>query len=356
MTLAAGAGVAAIGTAGRGLFLPWFDISRAAAAEELVEPEVRASQDGLLDTTLTASVMSLPLAGQTATVSVYEGSFPGPTLRVRPGDTLRVNLVNSLDALPSGLPQNSPFICSPVTGPGQMPNSAEHTMTCDTNLHVHGLHVSPEGNSDNIFLTVKAGESFQYEYQIPENHPAGLYWYHPHRHGAVTNQVFGGMAGPIIIEGDIDALPGIAGVPERLLVLQATQLYPDGSVTNIVDVPPTGPSMQKKYLRLVNGQLNPTMTIRPGETQRWRILNATVNVTYLLQLDGHQLHQIAKDGNTLNETWTRDAINLAPASASRCWFRRARRELTRCAPSPSPRGSRPRRTPPWLPWWWMATR
>jgi FtsP/CotA-like multicopper oxidase with cupredoxin domain len=312
MTLAAGAGVAAIGTAGRGLFLPWFDISRAAAAEELVAPEVRASQDGLLDTTLTARVMSLPLAGQTATVSVYEGSFPGPTLRVRPGDTLRVNLVNTLETLPPGLPQSSPFICSPVTGPGQMPNSTEHAMTCDTNLHVHGLHVSPEDNSDNIFLTVKAGESLQYEYQIPPGHPAGLYWYHPHLHGTVTNQVFGGMAGSIIIEGDIDKLPGIAGIPERLLVLQATQLAPDGNVLNLLPSPPDMASQQKQYLRLVNGQLNPTMTIRPGETQRWRILNATANVTYLLQLDGHQLHQIAKDGNTLNETWTRDAINLAP--------------------------------------------
>jgi FtsP/CotA-like multicopper oxidase with cupredoxin domain len=311
MTLAAGAGVAAIGTAGRGLFLPWFDLSRAAAAEEFVAPEVRASQDGLLDTTFTARVMSLPLAGQSATVSVYEDAFPGPTLRVRPGDTLRVNLVNTLDALPPGLSQNSPFQCSPVSGPGHG-SSSEHTMTCDTNLHVHGLHVSPSDNSDNVFLTVKAGESFQYEYQIPDNHPAGLYWYHPHLHGTVTNQVFGGMAGSIIVEGDIDALPGIAGVPERLLVLQATQLYPDGSVTDIVDVPPTGPSMQKAYSRLVNGQLNPTMTMRPGETQRWRILNATVNVTYLLQLDGHQLHQIAKDGTTLNETWTRDRIALSP--------------------------------------------
>ena len=74
--------------------------------------------------------------------------------------------------------------------------------------------------------------------------------------------------------------PGIAGVPERLLMLQATQLYPDGSVVNFLDVPP-GPNMQKTYLRLVNGQLNPTMTMRPGETQRWRILNATANVTYL---------------------------------------------------------------------------
>ena len=85
--------------------------------------------------------------------------------------------------------------------------------SCDTNLHVHGLHVSPSDNSDNIFLTVKAGESFQYEYQIPADHPAGLYWYHPHLHGTVTNQVFGGMAGSIIIEGDIDALPGSRGCP-----------------------------------------------------------------------------------------------------------------------------------------------
>ncbi|MBA2520089.1 MAG: multicopper oxidase family protein [Chloroflexia bacterium] len=279
----------------------------AAAAAELVEPEVRTSRDGLLDTTLTCRVEPVPVAGRTATVSVYEGSFPWPTLRVRPGDTLRVNLLNQLDDLPTGLPQSSPFLCHVVTGPGH--SASDHVSSCDTNLHVHGLHVSPSDNSDNIFLTVRAGESFQYEYRIPAAHPAGLYWYHPHQHGTVTNQVFGGMAGPIIIEGDIDNLPGVAGVPERLLVLQATQLSPDG---NVIDITTDARSQQKSYLRLVNGQLNPTMTIRPGETQRWRILNATANVTYLLHLDGHQLHQIAKDGNTLNETWTRDAINLAP--------------------------------------------
>ncbi|HLL50949.1 MAG TPA: multicopper oxidase domain-containing protein, partial [Thermomicrobiales bacterium] len=93
---------------------------------------------------------------------------------------------------------------------------------------------------------------------------------------------------------------------------QGTQLYPDGSVINILDTLTTGPSQEKKYSRLVNGQLNPTMTIRPGETQRWRILNASANVFYRLHLDGHQLHQIAKDGNTLNETWSRDEIVLSP--------------------------------------------
>jgi suppressor of ftsI len=314
MKLAAGAAAAAIGVAGRGLILPWFDFGRAAAAEELIEPEVRTSRDGLLDTKLELSVMPVPVAGGTPIMSVYEGSFPGPTLRIRPGDRLRVNLVNKLDDLPPGLPQDSPFLCSPMTPTGHA--LGEHETTCDTNLHVHGLHVSPSDNSDNIFLTVRAGESFQYEYQIPENHPAGLYWYHPHLHGTVTNQVFAGLAGPIIVEGDVDQLPGIAGVPERLLVLQATQLYPDGGsvqgITNVPGPPTNGTAEQRSYLRLVNGQLNPTMTIRPGETQRWRILNATSNVTYLLHLDGHQLHQIAKDGHTLNETWTRDAIPLSP--------------------------------------------
>jgi FtsP/CotA-like multicopper oxidase with cupredoxin domain len=314
MKLVAGTGVAALGGGGRGLILPWFDFGRAAAAKELIEPEVRASRDGLLDTKLELGVMPVPVAGGKPIMAVYEGSLPGPTLRICPGDRLRINLVNMLNVLPDGLPDNSPLICSTTNATGH--TLGEHGTTCDTNLHVHGLHVSPSDNSDNIFLTVKAGDSFQYEYQIPPNHPAGFYWYHPHLHGTVTNQVFAGLAGPIIIEGDIDALPGIAGVPERLLILQATQLYPDGSsVASITDVPapPTnGPVQEKSYLRLVNGQLNPTMTIRPGETQRWRILNATTNVTYLLQLDGHQLHQIAKDGHTLNETWTRDAIPLSP--------------------------------------------
>jgi FtsP/CotA-like multicopper oxidase with cupredoxin domain len=65
-------------------------------------------------------------------------------------------------------------------------------------------------------------------------------------------------------------------------------------------------------MRMVNGQLNPTMTMRPGETQRWRILNASANVFYRLHLDGHQLHQIGKDGNPLNATWSRDEIVLSP--------------------------------------------
>ena len=64
------------------------------------------------------------------------------------------------------------------------------------------------------------------------------------------------------------------------------------------------------------------MTIQPGETQRWRAEPHT-STTFRLRLDGHQLHQIAKDGNTLNATWTRDEIVLSRGSGSRCWSRAA---------------------------------
>ena len=301
--LTAGAGVAAVGVAGRGLILPWVPTSRAAAGEPLVEPEVRASRDGVLDTALTCSVMSVPVAGGMAIMRVYEGTLPGPTLRIRPGDTLRINLVNNLEALPEGLPADSPFRCAPLSGHAD----TEHATTCDTNLHTHGFHVSPSDNSDNPFLRVAAGESFQYEFQLPADHPSGIYHYHPHLHGASHMQVFGGMVGAIIIEGDLDRLPGIDGVPERLLILQTTQLTPDG--VSVID---QGAGNEGEYLRLVNGQLNPTMTIRPGETQRWRVQNLTASTPFRVGLDGHQLHQISKDGNTLNETWTRDDIVLFP--------------------------------------------
>jgi FtsP/CotA-like multicopper oxidase with cupredoxin domain len=306
LRLATGAGVA-LGMAGFGVGgRDWNLITprHAAAAQPLVEPEIRASRDGLLDTTLEASVMAVDVAGKTAIMSVYEGSVPGPTLRVRPGDTLRINLVNNLDDLPDGIAPDSPFQIEPEAEPG---HKVPHGNSGDTNLHVHGFHVTPVEPSDNVFVRVQPGESYQYEIQIPPDHPAGTYIYHPHFHGNTHVQVFGGMGGALIVEGEFDRLPGIDGLIEHVLVLQATQFNDDGS-----GVIAQEDARQSKYLRLVNGQINPTLTTRPGETRRWRIVNITASTTFRLHLDGHQLHQIGKDGNPLNATWTRDDIVLAP--------------------------------------------
>jgi len=245
------------------------------------EPASQRSRNGVLAVTLHASVSQTSFAGRPVTSALYNGTFPGPTLRVHPGDLLVVTLVNDL---------------------------AE-----PTNLHFHGSHVSPAGHGDNIFIHVLPGESFTYAYDIASDHRAGLNWYHPHSHGTNENQVFGGMAGAIIVEGDLDELPGITGLEERLLFLQYTVVGNDGRTLHVdethVDDPADLPGVE--YV-LVNGQFEPTLSIRPGETQRWRIANASANRFFLLVLEGHQFHLIARDGDPLSHVQTVDELLMGP--------------------------------------------
>jgi suppressor of ftsI len=227
---------------------------------DLQEPKAYTSKDGFLAIKLEAQPDPESGTGRMA----YEGSIPGPTIRIRPGDNLKVALVNSLE-------QEA------------------------TNLHVHGFHVSPRDNSDNVFVHVMPGQTFNYDYQVPTNHAPGTYWYHPHQHGHSNAQVLAGLAGAIVIEGGLDDLPGIAGKTERLLVLQG----PFQDANN-----------RPSYL--VNGQINPVVTIQPGETQRWRLLNASANAFFNLRLSGHKMHQIATDGNPLPNLMTTDTLLLGP--------------------------------------------
>lgn len=243
------------------------------ASPGFFEPEVRSSVSGFLTTRLRASTVPTIVKGQVALASVYEGTFPGPTLRVRPGDFVRIDLVNDLSEA--------------------------------TNLHLHGLHISPVSPGDNVLLHIPPGGQFTYEFVIPDNHPGGTYFYHPHMHGLVTNQVFKGMAGLLIIEGDVDQLPGIAGLPELSMVLMRT-VVTNGAIPTLFPNGGVGPGTV-----LVNGAQTPTISIRPGETQRWRLLNATVSSHWTIQVAGHQLTLIAQDGNTLANAATMGSVDLA---------------------------------------------
>lgn len=79
------------------------------------------------------------------------------------------------------------------------------------------------------------------------------------------------------------------------------------------DLVPDGEQQQARQVSHVNGQYQPTISIQPGETQRWSISNASANNFFLLALAGHQLHQIAKDGNPVHTDIDQDQILLAPA-------------------------------------------
>ena len=123
------------------------------------------------------------------------GRSPGPTLRVRAGDTLKILLKNNM---PPELISTS----STKTG-----NNGFHDFSV-VNLHTHGLHVSPLAPGDEVVNTrVKPNQTHQYIYHIPDDHMGGTHWYHPHWHGAVSIHVNFGAAGMIIVEDAVNQLP-----------------------------------------------------------------------------------------------------------------------------------------------------
>ncbi len=175
-----------------------------------------------------------------------------------------------------------------------------------TNLHVHGLHVSPQAPADDVLLSIAPGTTYQYAYQLPADHPGGTFWYHAHHHTLADAQVFGGLFGVLVIRGALDALPGVAGRTERILAISQTQIV-DGAVADGDSSP------MAQQVTLVNGNYQPTMEIAPGEVQRWRLLNAS-STFMRLQLAGHAAHVIAVDGNALAATVAQDVIEIAPGS------------------------------------------
>jgi FtsP/CotA-like multicopper oxidase with cupredoxin domain len=222
------------------------------------------------------------IAGRTARLYGFNGRVPGPTLEARPGDTVRLSFTNRLPE--------------------------------PTNLHYHGLHVPPVGRADNIFLEIPPGESLQYEFTLPGDHPAGLFWYHPHLHGLVARQVGRGLAAPLIVRGDLDAVPEVAAATEHVLVLQDFALDRDGGVQE--------PGMMERMqgregeIVAVGGEQGVILPISQGGLLRLRLLNASPSRFYLLSVEQHPMHLIATDGGGLPQPAAIDELLLAPGERS----------------------------------------
>jgi FtsP/CotA-like multicopper oxidase with cupredoxin domain len=245
-----------------------------------VEPEVRRSAQGELATTLRMQYAYKTIGGYRLYVRTYEGTVPGPTLRVKPGDVLRIKLNNDMP---------------PNRDPTPIDHSLPHQFN-STNLHSHGLHVSPSGISDNVMRIMEPGKSYDVEIAIPSDHVPGTNWYHPHAHGSADVQIASGAVGALIIEGDFADVPEIAAAKERLLVL--TEVAFD-SFGTLEDFGTLFPETAARFLA-VNGVREPTITMRPGEVQRWRMLHAGWQDDIFMELEGHKLNQIARDGIPLS--------------------------------------------------------
>lgn len=123
----------------------------------------------------------------------YGGCPTGPTVELDPGTVLRIDLSNKLSTDdPSCLPNPPAYLHLPA-GVGCF-NTA--------NLHTHGFHVSPAGNSDSVLLNIAPQTTFPYEINIQYVHPAGTFWCHAHRHGSTAVEVASGEAGVMIVRGE----------------------------------------------------------------------------------------------------------------------------------------------------------
>ncbi|MEM6251588.1 MAG: multicopper oxidase family protein [Cyanobacteria bacterium P01_D01_bin.156] len=257
------------------------------ASSNLLLPDVIKSENGLLSLDLEASAQSVSLNGKTANLLTYNQQSPGPQLEAKPGDTVQIRFTNRL---------NQP-----------------------TNLHFHGLHISPTGTGDNVFLEISPGESHTYEFQIPEDHPAGTFWYHPHYHGLVAEQLFAGLAGLFIVRGALDDIPEVKAAKETALVLKDLALDRRGNIPN----PGHMAQMTGRIgdLLLANGQLNPEIKVAQGELLRLRLLNASPSRFFQLSLEAHPLLLIATDGGAISAPIELDNLVLAPGERAEVLIR-----------------------------------
>jgi len=216
----------------------------------------------------------------------FNGGMVPPTIRVSPGDILKVTYVNAMartfqESCANGVCMNM------------------------TNLHFHGLGVSPRQPQDDVLhMMAMPGQTLHYRVAIPSQQPPGLYWYHTHPHGESQRQALDGMSGAIVVEGIDQYVPAVSTMPERVLVIRGRDIEhaPDAaSLRRQAGIPetPCGSAAEPEpaeRIMTVNGVLRPEIPIAAGERQFWRIVNAGADTFVDLQIDGQPMDIVAFDG------------------------------------------------------------
>jgi FtsP/CotA-like multicopper oxidase with cupredoxin domain len=194
------------------------------------------------------------------------------------------------------------------------------------NIHYHGMNVSPACHQDEVIHTlINSGENFSYNINIPADEPPGLYWYHPHVHGIAEVAVQGGASGAIVVEGIQKLQPAVAGLPEQVLVIRDQNVAGNPTPGGPNNVPSWDVSVN--YVPIAFPDFTPSViTMKPGQRQLWRVVNASADtiIDLQLQFDGvAQPLQVvgldgvptgSQDGTRQGKSLTRTDILLAPAA------------------------------------------
>ncbi|WP_105970549.1 multicopper oxidase family protein [Streptomyces geranii] len=282
--MAGAAGLAAVGAAGATFALlsngSGFKASAADATLNIPDLLEGTTADGTTTFTLTAKTgTSEVISGVTSTTAGYNGSYLGPTMKWTKGDTVLLNITNSLGD--------------------------------DTTVHFHGAHIPPkmDGGPQNSFAD---GVTWSPTFEVLDE--AKTLWYHPHALGTTAEQVVHGLAGLIIVEDDSEvsaALPSEYGVDDIPLILQCLAVDTAGDIKYDA----AGYRLATTtFPVLVNGTNVDATTLGFTATKkrtRFRVLNASpADIMTVQRSDGGTLTQIASDQGYLAEPTEVTTIRL----------------------------------------------
>ena len=263
------------------------DPPRGAAFSDPPIMQNSSTTPGIVEVSLDAKIAPININGTVANLQTYNGAYPAPTIKVKNGDLLKIHFKNSL----------------PDTGLNRMGEPR-----ADTNLHTHGLHVSPEGNSDNVMRRFPTDPNLthEYEYDLALHPGDNLDWYHPHAHGNAAEQVWAGLAGALEVQDETTVL---SGYETHVMVLKDISLSGGAPAAHSDSDFMNG---KEGNTMMVNGQVNPVLTMRPGQVQRWKIVNASNARFYKLSLSNHSLNVVGTDGGLLNKPYAQSTVLLSP--------------------------------------------
>ena len=222
----------AAGAAGLALGrLPRFAADAAAAARPLPIPTLIEARNGEPVTLALQKSSHRFGAGAAVPSTGISSSYLGPVVRVRSGDTIPFRVENRLDE--------------------------------ETTLHWHGLLI-PSDVDGGPHNTIKPGGVWTPELKI--NQPAATHWFHPHPHGNTAKQVYGGLAGMMIVSdgGDRDrGLPETYGVDDLPIVLQDKRFGRNGALVYEPTMMDLMHGFQGDTL-VVNGAIAPVASVPAG--------------------------------------------------------------------------------------------
>ncbi|MBV9266073.1 MAG: multicopper oxidase domain-containing protein [Acidobacteriaceae bacterium] len=236
-------------------------------------------------------VLTVNLAYQTAPGSngspLYCFTTPegaeSPTLHVFPGDTLIVNVTNTLPT-PTTAGSMTPVTTASTVCGATVQNASS------VNVHYHGTNTSPSCHSDEVIHTlINSGQTFQYRISFPSDEPPGLYWYHPHVHGLAETAVQGGASAAIVVRGIANVQPAVAGLPEQIFLVRDQQTPPNsppiGSTLPGGGIQPSW-DLSVNYVQILasNGFIPAQLRMKPGQRQFWRVSNSCADTILDLQL------------------------------------------------------------------------